>query len=232
MRLIQLPKLYVEGSIPFTRSILSGTQAEAKAHRRHTGLMDCRPLPDTKLLDAIAAADELGLRSMEVRALMEAGELPIVAVAGRDYVALGELRRWVSERMRASRACEIQGRPADRGMPAASAEAASLRRVFSNARDRAKRKDEPFQLSYADFRIIVSRADGRCELSGVPFDWSPGTTSRRPFAASLDRISCGRPYAFDNCRLVAVALNYALNEWGEEVFARLAAGYLAKRPSA
>jgi hypothetical protein len=38
----------------------------------------------------------------------------------------------------------------------------------------------------------------------------------------LDRIDPEGLYAADNCRLVMVAINFALNAWGEEVYVCLA----------
>src|SRR5690606_21411241 len=52
---------------------------------------------------------------------------------------------------------------------------------------------------------------------------------RRPFAPSLDRIDTSTGYEAGNCRLVCVLANIALNEWGEDVFARVAIGVALKR---
>ena len=46
--------------------------------------------------------------------------------------------------------------------------------------------------------------------------------AKRAYAPSLDRIDPEGLYTADNCRLVMVAVNFALNAWGEEVYLRLA----------
>jgi hypothetical protein len=35
-----------------------------------------------------------------------------------------------------------------------------------------------------------------------------------------------------NCRLVVIAINLAMNEWGHDVFGKIAAGYLRKYSAA
>ena len=46
--------------------------------------------------------------------------------------------------------------------------------------------------------------------------------AKRAFAPSLDKINPEKPYTVDNCRLVMVAVNFALNAWGDEVRLKLA----------
>ena len=45
---------------------------------------------------------------------------------------------------------------------------------------------------------------------------------RHPFEPSLDRINCAEGYSASNTRLVCVAVNFGMNEWGEEVYRELA----------
>lgn len=87
------------------------------------------------------------------------------------------------------------------------------RRVYSQARRRAARTEGhlPFTLSPAEFDILVSRADGRCEDTGVAF--SDRRQSRGPYRhpdyMSIDRLNNRRGYDFANVRLVTQALNFA-----------------------
>jgi hypothetical protein len=39
-----------------------------------------------------------------------------------------------------------------------------------------------------------------------------------PYAPSLDRIDSARGYEIDNIRWVCVAVNFMMNQWGDEVF--------------
>ena len=74
------------------------------------------------------------------------------------------------------------------------------------------------------------RSGGRCELTLIPFDLvNVDGFKRRPYAPSLDRIDSAKGYRVDNCRLVVVVANLAINEWGEDVFARVARAFLRRR---
>ena len=67
---------------------------------------------------------------------------------------------------------------------------------------------------------------GRCELSGVAFDLSPG---RKPTSPSLDRRNPADGYTPENVRVICHALNAALGDWGEDALAPIVSGWLATR---
>lgn len=78
-----------------------------------------------------------------------------------------------------------------------------------------------------EFMAMIERSKGRCELTGIPFsDRTPQGCERAPFAPSVDRIDHRRGYTADNCRLVCLGVNVALNQWGEVAFRTLALGFL------
>lgn len=91
--------------------------------------------------------------------------------------------------------------------------------VYWRARNNARNRALEFALSEAEFDEIVSRSNGMCEVTRIPFSVkNPSSSRRKPFAPSLDRIDCALPYSKDNCRLVAVCVNAALSDWGDDVF--------------
>lgn len=100
--------------------------------------------------------------------------------------------------------------------------------LYSQSRKNAERRGIPFLLSRQAFDDLVARADGRCMVSGIPFDFAhlPGST-RRPYAASLDRIDSRKGYTDRNVRLVCVLVNVALNEWGLDPLLKVAYGLVA-----
>lgn len=103
-------------------------------------------------------------------------------------------------------------------------------RIFSQAKARSKKRGHDSTLSKPDFDKIIRRSNGFCEVTGVPFsDAKYSGSKRRPFSASIDRIDSGKGYSYENCRLVCLAVNFAMSEWGDEVINILAKGIVYKR---
>lgn len=94
-----------------------------------------------------------------------------------------------------------------------------LTELAREARKRSTRRAIEFSLSPADLVALANRADGRCEVSGLPFchDAQPGSFYR-PMAPSLDRKDPTQGYTAANTRLTCVIVNTALNQWGEGPF--------------
>lgn len=90
------------------------------------------------------------------------------------------------------------------------------------ARANAKRRRQlSFTLEKQDVQAMMLRQRFRCAVTGMPFALSKHGLDR-PFAPSIDRIQCGEGYTAENCRLVCVATNFAINRWGEGVLRTLA----------
>ena len=94
---------------------------------------------------------------------------------------------------------------------------------------RSRRDGRVAFLSPAEYLAVVKRADGRCELSGLPFDLERSAGRRAPFAPSLDRIDCAKGYIAGNVRLVTIIMNCALGDFGETVLEVAAKAFLAAR---
>lgn len=101
------------------------------------------------------------------------------------------------------------------------------RRLITEAKRRAKRQGLAFDLdAYAS--EIKARVDAaKCELSGVDLDLC--AVGRKYNSASLDRIVPAAGYVYSNIRVVCVAMNFALNNWGEEPLLKVVNGWLANR---
>jgi 16S rRNA C967 or C1407 C5-methylase (RsmB/RsmF family) len=63
---------------------------------------------------------------------------------------------------------------------------------------------------------------GRCAVTGINFQNFPDALVKHPFAPSIDRKLSRGGYTPDNVRLVCVAANFGMGQWGEEVFLSLA----------
>lgn len=107
---------------------------------------------------------------------------------------------------------------------------AYLAKALERARKRDRVRGRVCEMTPQDMRSLYARSEGRCEVTGIPFSLDKaGGTFRRPFAPSVDRLDNSKPYSFVNCRLVCLAVNIGINEWGEGVFRRIAKGFLAER---
>lgn len=90
-------------------------------------------------------------------------------------------------------------------------------KVFRRAHARAVRDGIAFDLTLAQFDVLVTRAAGHCEETGWPFSdqREPGVRIR-PWRMSLDRIDNVQGYSFSNLRLVTAFTNISRNQLGLE----------------
>jgi len=104
-----------------------------------------------------------------------------------------------------------------------------LQGIYGSSRTGAAARGFTFDLIPADMATLAMRANGKCELSGIAWDFkSRSFRGKRPWAPSLDRIDSSQGYSLENCRLVAVAVNIALSDFGEEILLKIAIGMASK----
>lgn len=101
-----------------------------------------------------------------------------------------------------------------------------FRTAIGEARKRAAKKGIPFDLAVGDAEDMLG--DGTCQLTEIPFSLEK-IGKRRPFAPSLDRVTAETGYVRSNVRIVCVAVNLAINEWGESLFAYVAEQFISRR---
>lgn len=103
---------------------------------------------------------------------------------------------------------------------------ASLKVRFASARGRAKEKDRDFSITLDWLLAKARRQDFRCELTGVRFfsDYD-GPANRNPYAPSLDKINPKGGYTPENTRILCVAANIMLQDWGEDVLRTILRSY-------
>lgn len=89
------------------------------------------------------------------------------------------------------------------------------------------RKRKPNCLTLEDVVDMAIRSEGRCEVSGVPFNFEVHG-KRRPFAPSIDRIDSDKGYSPENTRLVCHAVNVGMNCWGDGPFLRICRALAAR----
>lgn len=139
--------------------------------------------------------------------------------------AEAELRSWKERRFGAFSSAAARALPAMK-------DGTKINRIYwralYNARTRARRAGVQV-MTATEYAAIVARAGGRCEVSGIPFsDAKQPGQKKAIWAPSIDRIECSSGYEASNCRLVCIAVNIALNEFGIETLTRIANAIEAK----
>ncbi len=139
----------------------------------------------------------------------------------RQYVARERTTRIV--RQRASRVANPERHKAYRTKYVKKNRA---RMLIRGAQRRAAKMGLAFDLDRHQSEI-QSRIDaGACELSGTPFNLKGRRTHQSP---SLDRIEPAKGYVYANIRVVCLAMNCALGNWGEDALEVIVRAWLAKR---
>jgi hypothetical protein len=93
--------------------------------------------------------------------------------------------------------------------------------VLNRAKKRARARGLEFDL---DLAWVKRKLDcGRCEVTGLEFSCCYGEGGHRPYSPSVDKKNPAEGYTKENCRLVLWAVNCALNDWGLDAFAPIAA---------
>jgi hypothetical protein len=103
--------------------------------------------------------------------------------------------------------------------------------LMRSCRKRQRKNGIEVAVTLADVERLLMDSNGVCAVTGIPFDDAQiGQFRRRPFAPSLDRIECSKGYVPGNLRVVCVAVNYAMSDWGEDVLRRIAEAFYVREP--
>ncbi len=97
-------------------------------------------------------------------------------------------------------------------------------RLVASAKGHARKAGRPFELTTEFIETLYAQQKGRCDVTGLQFNQQRFADAlvKHPFAPSIDRRSSSGGYTKDNVRLVCVAVNFGMGQWGEEVFLTLA----------
>lgn len=91
--------------------------------------------------------------------------------------------------------------------------------TLCDVRKRAKARGIEYGLGLAWLRAQLAKQNYCCAVSGLPFsDVKLGNAHKRPWMPSIDRIDCTKGYTRDNVRIVCVAVNTLLQDWGDPVW--------------
>jgi hypothetical protein len=104
-----------------------------------------------------------------------------------------------------------------------------LEKGFSRYKVNAKARALEFDIAVAEIIAIAQKQKWRCAVTGIKFSLRKIDGKRRkPFAPSVDRIDSAKGYIKGNVRVVCLATNLAINEWGDEIFLSQAKGATRK----
>lgn len=160
------------------------------------------------------AARILGMKDQEIANLIRRGIIPAKQVGRQSFVVpLDSLREYVAQKP-----ARVRGRLTGKAL------GWDMSRMVMDAQKRAKKKKIPFDLSDHDVRELFIMSMGKCTLTGIPFRRLEGEKIRyrkNPYAPSIDRIDNALGYTRANVRLVCVAMNLAMHQWGLEFFDEL-----------
>ncbi len=105
----------------------------------------------------------------------------------------------------------------------------TLRDALRQAARRACKRSLPVDID-EDFLVDLVEAQGaRCAVSGIRFNPLSGPLKRSPYGVSIDRADSSKGYVRGNVRLVCLAVNLALGEWGDDVLLLIARAVCEKR---
>lgn len=102
--------------------------------------------------------------------------------------------------------------------------------MFETCRSHSARRGIPFKLTLGDVETLLAESRHRCALTGIHFETRKPEGARfRHWMPSIDRIKCAGCYELGNVRLVAMAVNIALNDLGEDTLIHIARMLLRHR---
>lgn len=99
-------------------------------------------------------------------------------------------------------------------------------RVYTQS---VRRKKHAHDLTIPQFKDVLLRSGGHCEVTGIRFDFGTQQGRIRPWIPSLDRIDSGGGYTLTNVRITCCVVNLALSHWGDAVLERIAIALLVRK---
>lgn len=103
-----------------------------------------------------------------------------------------------------------------------------LRRTHSRIKRKTALRNWPSCLTLRELTQLMLESRGACAVTGLPFARQVRPlTLRNPRAVSIDRIDSSKGYIPGNCRLVLLAVNLGMSQWGETHFREICYGVAA-----
>lgn len=102
-----------------------------------------------------------------------------------------------------------------------------IAKLYRKIKERTLNRGYKGMISIEKLEELFSDTNGRCQLTGIQFTTdNPMKCRVRPFSPTVDRIDSSLGYIDGNCRVVCNAVNIAISDFGEEIFSKVADGYV------
>ncbi len=102
-----------------------------------------------------------------------------------------------------------------------------IEKLYRRMKERTLNRGHQGMISLDQLSALFATTNGRCQLTGIKFTTdNPMKCRVRPFSPTVDRIDSSLGYIDGNCRVVCNAVNIAINDFGEEIFSKVAEGYV------
>lgn len=96
------------------------------------------------------------------------------------------------------------------------------RKLADNCKRNARCRGTTSSVTYQDISEMILETGMRCAVTGTPLVMPEKGDSMNPWQPSIDRIDCTETYVPENCRVVCLAANFAMSNWGDEVLKTMA----------
>lgn len=109
-----------------------------------------------------------------------------------------------------------------------------LYNLLEAARSRTKKKGLELDIDLDFLLELYNKQNGKCALTNISFTFErnkPGVKNFLPHNPSIDKIDPFGGYTKNNIRIVLVAVNLALNNFGEDCFYEICKAYIKNRES-
>ena len=104
---------------------------------------------------------------------------------------------------------------------------------ISQKRRFCAKRDLPFDLHWHQGALAARIAAGRCELTGVKFDFEgfgcSGGARHKWNSPSIDRIEPAKGYVYSNIRVICYAANVGMSNFGEAAFTKMLAAIASRQ---
>ena len=99
--------------------------------------------------------------------------------------------------------------------------------LYNRSKNSKQTKNMSFNLTKEFLHELFQKQNNKCKITNITFDYTKYNNKKAsPFKPSIDRIDSSKGYTQDNVRLVCVIINFALNEFGEEIFRQICESYI------